>query len=98
MRRVRSAGLASAILAASLAAGGPCWAQSTTPGTEDAQRLAIEGMDKILKALDLLIQAVPQYAAPEVLENGDIIIRRLHPEEAPKRKPKDDSEDDGTST
>jgi hypothetical protein len=75
----------------------PCWAQSTTPNTDDAQRLAIEGMSQILKALDLLIENIPQYAAPEVLENGDIIIRRLHPEDKPKPKaPRPD--DDGTST
>ena len=98
MRRFPCAGLAFAALTMVLVTSTPCWAQSTAPGTDDAQRLAIEGMDKILKALDLLIQAVPQYAAPEMLENGDIIIRRLHPEEAPKRKPKDNTEDDGTNT
>jgi hypothetical protein len=34
-----------------------------------------------MRALDLLIMTVPRYAAPEVLPNGDIIIRRLDPQE-----------------
>ena len=33
----------------------------------------------MMRALDLLIMTVPRYAAPEVLPNGDIIIRRLDP-------------------
>jgi len=75
----------------------PSFAQSTTPNAEDAQRLAIEGMSQILKALDLLIENIPQYAAPEVLDNGDIIIRRLHPEDKPRPKAPG-PDDDGTST
>jgi len=55
----------------------------TEEGTagDKAERLVEEGVASILEALDLLLGAVPQYAAPEVLPNGDIIIRRLHPEE-----------------
>ena len=52
-------------------------------------------------ALDLLIENIPQYAAPEVLDNGDIIIRRLHPEDKPKPKtprPGNKGGDDGTET
>ena len=36
----------------------------------------------MMRALDLLIMTVPRYAAPEVLPNGDIIIRRLDPQES----------------
>jgi hypothetical protein len=73
-------------LAAALAVGlvGPALAQDTTPTTDDAQKMAVEGLSKLLDALDLFVKSVPQYAAPEVLPNGDIILRRLNPAPAPK--------------
>ena len=37
-----------------------------------------DGMKMILNALSLILKSIPQYKAPEVLENGDIIIRRHH--------------------
>lgn len=40
-----------------------------------------EAMRRILGIIDLLIQAIPQYEPPEVLDNGDIIIRRKRPGE-----------------
>ena len=36
-----------------------------------------DGMKMILNAIQLLLKSIPQYKAPEVLENGDIIIRRV---------------------
>jgi hypothetical protein len=73
--------------ASALVAGlaGPVFAQETTPTTDDAQKMAVEGLSKLLNALDLFVKSVPQYAAPEVLPNGDIILRRLNP--APAQKP-----------
>ena len=49
-------------------------------GTPEASpgELAAEAMEKLMKALDLLIGSIPQYEAPYVNENGDIIIRRKH--------------------
>lgn len=35
--------------------------------------------EDVFRVLELILRSIPQYAAPEVLENGDIIIRRLHP-------------------
>ena len=55
-------------------------ADSLQDNKAEAERLANEALTKMMKALDLLISTVPRYAAPEVLPNGDIIIRRLHPE------------------
>jgi len=46
-----------------------------------AMALAQEGAQKLVQAIELMIQAIPQYAAPEILDNGDIIIRRIHPED-----------------
>lgn len=40
-----------------------------------------EAMRRVLGIIDLLIQAIPQYEPPEVLDNGDIIIRRKRPGE-----------------
>jgi hypothetical protein len=48
---------------------------------EEAMALAQEGARKLVQAIELMIQAIPQYAPPEVLENGDIVIRRLNPED-----------------
>jgi hypothetical protein len=66
---------------------------------ENAERLAEEGLAKILQALDLLMRTIPQYSAPEVLPNGDIIIRRIHPEEEePRRGPKEEDDEPSDST
>ena len=45
-----------------------------------------EGTKMIFDALDLVLKAIPQYEAPEILENGDIIIRRKNPTEDKKEK------------
>lgn len=49
---------------------------------ESAGELAREGIENLLRALGSFIDMIPQYEAPELNENGDIIIRRK-----PKRKP-----------
>ncbi len=41
----------------------------------------------ILKALGLILQSIPQYEAPEILDNGDIILRRKHPKPEPQPMP-----------
>jgi hypothetical protein len=56
-------------------------AESLQDSTKEAEQLATEALTKMMQALDLLIMTVPRYAAPEVLPNGDIIIRRLDPQE-----------------
>jgi len=60
-----------------LFASAPVQAQETT---DDPLAQAEEGMRRILTALQLLMATIPQYELPEVLENGDIIIRRVQPE------------------
>lgn len=47
---------------------------------EDALR---ETAERVATALRLLLMAIPQYEAPEILDNGDILIRRSRPEPAP---------------
>lgn len=92
-----------ALLAASLPL--PVAAQDSAPDStlpEEAERLMDQGFGSLMQALDLLLKTVPQYAAPEVQPNGDIIIRRLHPEEETPRRdetPERDGDiDDSTET
>ena len=53
-------------------------AQETDPSPE---ALAAEGLDKLVSAISLFLKSIPQYEAPEILPNGDIIIRRVQPED-----------------
>ena len=46
---------------------------------EGPGEMAREGLEQMMRALRLLVESIPQYELPEVLENGDIIIRRKHP-------------------
>jgi hypothetical protein len=75
----------------------PAQAQSGESQGKTPEELATEGIDKLMRALDLLIQSIPQYEAPVIDENGDIIIRRKQdrPAPIPPQKP---PETDSTST
>jgi hypothetical protein len=64
--------------------------ETLTEQTEKAFRKSIE---TILKALEKLVDSVPIYEAPEVLENGDILIRRKRPDAAPREEKKEKSPD-----
>ena len=41
-----------------------------------AEDMAREAIEQLMRALELMIQSIPQYEMPEIEENGDIIIRR----------------------
>jgi hypothetical protein len=67
-----------------LIAAGPTQAQKPTPKDtmpEQAEKALIEGVQAILRALETMFKSVPQYEMPEVLENGDNIIRRKKPKD-----------------
>jgi hypothetical protein len=51
------------------------------PG-EAARDLALDSIEKLMRAMELLLDSIPQYEAPFVNEDGDIIIRRKR-DEAP---------------
>jgi hypothetical protein len=76
----------------------PWAAPASAQSTSDAERLAGEGIAKMLQALDLLLKTVPQYAAPEMQPNGDIIIRRLPPGERPNQTPQEEDDDPGKNS
>jgi hypothetical protein len=96
MNRFHRPRLAAALLLAALGLGAPAaLAQDST--LQDAQKQAVEGIGKLLEALQMFVKSVPQYSAPEVLPNGDIILRRVNPGKAPlPEQPK--TSDDGTSS
>jgi len=81
-----AASLLAALLATASMNGGVAWAQDSG-GEDTPSELAREGVERMLRALNLFIEMIPQYELPEVLENGDIIIRR-------KRDPKNGDEVD----
>ena len=73
-------------------------APAAAQSTGEAERLASEGDSKILQALDLLLKTVPQYGPPEMQPNGDIIIRRLHPDQRQDQAPQDEDDESGDGT
>jgi hypothetical protein len=68
-----------AMLAAVLLAGMVAPSAADEPSQrERAEEFARQGMERLMQALDLLFQSIPQYELPVINENGDIIIRRRH--------------------
>ena len=53
--------------------------QSPPSPREAPEKMIEDGMRIILSAIELILQSIPEYQAPEILENGDIIIRRVQP-------------------
>jgi hypothetical protein len=72
------------------AAAVPALAQSRSPAPpqeEHPGELARDAIEKMMRALSLAIENLPQYALPELNENGDIVIRRLNPRAEKPRPP-----------
>ncbi len=62
------------------------------PERETPSEMLKDATQTILRALGLMLQAIPQYEMPEILDNGDIIIRRKNPKPMPP--PEKDSNPD----
>ena len=75
------------------AAALPAAAQSPAPQQPAPEALAREAIDKLMQALALAIQNLPQYEMPRLNERGDIIIRRINPP-APKPNAAPQSDDE----
>ena len=58
-------------------------------GQESPSEMMTDAMSKMVRALELMIQSIPQYEKPEITENGDIIIRRKHPKTGSDNKGQD---------
>jgi hypothetical protein len=70
-------------------------AEPDPPSQQSPQDLARDGLERMMRALSLLVDSIPQYELPEVLENGDIIIRRKRDG---AETPHEDPEFDETAT
>ncbi len=82
MTIVRS-GFLAVLLALALIGAAPAAssAASHTTEREQAEQMALEAMEQLMRALELFIQSIPQYEAPEITDDGDIIIRRKRRQE-----------------
>lgn len=83
------------LAAVPLAAGAAEPEGPDAPPQRAPEDLAREGLESMLRALRLLVDSIPQYELPEVLENGDIIIRRKRDGDEP---PAEDPDFDETAT
>jgi hypothetical protein len=101
MRRIWSALAVAALL--SLVPPTAAQAQDQSPPDETererAERMAEEAMQKLVRAIELFLNSIPQYEMPEVTEDGDIIIRRKRRSPQPEGEPTPgEPEFDETST
>lgn len=90
MTRLCMAGLLAVFLA--MASPVPTMADESAEKKSPGE-LAEEGVERLIEALNALVSMIPQYEMPEVLDNGDIIIRRKWPDD----EPPEDSELDETN-
>ena len=94
MTIVRS-GFLAVLLALALVGAAPTTSSAAThtPERERAEQMALEAMEQLMRALELFIQSIPQYEAPEINDDGDIIIRRKRRQEqkAPSQPDLDDT-------
>ncbi|MFQ5466510.1 MAG: hypothetical protein ACE5DS_00065 [Kiloniellaceae bacterium] len=92
MGRAASAALVAAML--TVPAAGASAAEDEPSAGAQAEKMARDAMERMMRTLELLFQSVPQYELPEITDDGDIIIRRKHPP-APDEKdqPRDKSPD-----
>ena len=77
-----------------IAAPGPATAPATAHDLETPRQSPEELIEQatrdIMRIFQMLLQSIPQYQAPEILENGDIIIRRVHPKPRHHERDTDD--------
>lgn len=101
MRRIRPAMAFAMLLTVALPTAAAAQDQPPPGGAERdrAEKMAQEAMEKLVRAIELFLNSIPQYEMPEVNENGDIIIRRKrHPDEPETRPEPREPEFDETST
>ncbi len=81
-------------LLAGLTMNAPTPASASEPGEEESpQVMAREGVQRMLQALEKMIETIPLYDLPEMNEDGDIIIRRLPKPERDQRDPESGPQD-----
>ena len=99
MTRKNGGLMAASLIAISLALPLGANAAEEPSQRERAEAFARQGMERLMQALDLLMESIPQYELPSVEENGDIIIRRRRGAEPEEPAPNSDvPEVDSTDT
>ena len=83
------------LLAVPLSASAEDPSEEPAPQEQEPGELAREGVARLLQALEVFIEMIPQYEMPELNENGDIIIRRKRDQD---EEPGAEPDDDQTST
>jgi len=68
------------VFALGIVLSSPAFAQTSEEGTPS--ELARQGLERLLRAMELFIEMIPEYEAPVLNEDGDIIIRRKRPEQS----------------
>ncbi len=53
---------------------------------EEVEQAAREAAQTVIQALQLFVKTIPQYETPEIMPNGDIVIRRK-PKPGEERQP-----------
>lgn len=81
-------------LVAALPAGAAQPANKELASEEKPADTIERGAQLVIDGLRAFFSSIPQYEAPEVLPNGDIIIRRVRPDAAEKDGDKDDGGDE----
>ena len=97
-QRAMRRGLAGLGFGLALALAAPVQADDPRRGEEDPGALALESIERLMRALDAFVRTIPQYELPELTEEGDIIIRRRPPRERPEPAPRDLPEPESTET
>jgi hypothetical protein len=95
----RFSAVAAAAMLALVTVSGPAMAQSGGGGEGrqegSPEDLAREGAERLLRALEGLLHAIPQYGMPRVEENGDIVIPRLNPPDQDENGESDGDQEGG---
>jgi hypothetical protein len=75
----------------------PAVAEDPVIPPPEANELALEGIGKLMRALELFMQSIPAYGQPYIDDDGNIVIPRvIDPEAPPALEPP--VEDTGTTT
>ncbi|MBL4692223.1 MAG: hypothetical protein JKY92_02715 [Magnetovibrio sp.] len=54
---------------------------------DDAARAMEEAVQNLTRILSMVLRSIPQFEAPVILPNGDILIRRVHKQQNEENKP-----------
>lgn len=61
------------------------------PQMDEAARAMEEAAQNLTRVLSMVLRSIPQYETPKILPNGDILIRRVHPQKQEETVPTEGS-------